>query len=89
MNNIFLSIFSDFIKNIDYYSIAMIINNLYENFNEYFQIVETCTGCTTEKKSQALPGLFKKLKDEYDKYEIEKVSFLEQFDEILSLIKDK
>lgn len=99
MNTLFLFIFSgnidhtdnfiNCIKSINYYSIAMIINDLYDNFNEFFQIVETCTSCTTEKKSQKLPGLFKELKDDYNNHEITRDRFLTKLDEIINTIKDK
>jgi hypothetical protein len=89
MNRILLFIYSNYYKNINYYSIAMIINNLYENFNEYFQIVETCIDCTTEKKSQALPGLFQSLKDDYNDHKITRDTFLAKLDVIIDTIKDK
>jgi hypothetical protein len=88
MSLIFLSIFSNYYKNINYYSIAMIINNLYEIFIEYFRIVETCIDCTTEKKSQALPGLFQSLKDDYNNHKITRDTFLTQLNVIIDCIKD-
>jgi hypothetical protein len=76
--------FHNCIKNIHYYSIAMIINHLYVNFTDFFIIVEN----TTDKNSQQLPALFENLVKQYNNHEIEKVSFLEQFDKIISLIKE-
>ena len=76
--------FHNCIKNIHYYSIAMIINYLYVNFTDFFIIVEN----TTNNNSQQLPALFENLVKQYNNHEIEKVSFLEQFDKIISLIKE-
>jgi hypothetical protein len=50
-------------------------------------IVENTTK-PEEEKLQQLPSLFKKLVEQYDNHTIEKVTFLEQFDKILSLIKE-
>ena len=72
-----------YVKNIDYYSLAMIINYIYTKFIKYFPIVEDTT-----KSSKRLPELFENLVKQYNDNKIEKVSFLEQFDKILSVIKD-
>jgi hypothetical protein len=87
MRLIFLSIFSNYYKNINYYSIAMIINNLYEIFIEYFRIVEKYK-TEEEKVSQKLPGLFKELKDDYNNYKITRDTFMKKLDVIIDTIKD-
>ena len=71
-----------YIKNIDYYSIAMIIYNLCKEFIGYYEIVENI-----ELSSTRLPQLFEKIKKKYYDHEIEKESFLKDFDLIISLIK--
>jgi len=73
-----------YIKNIDYYSIAMIIYELYKIFINYFVIVENRNIST-----EGLPKLFDNLKKKYYNHEIEKESFLKDFDLIISVIKSK
>ena len=87
MKDIFDSIIvkkeNPYIKNIDYYSLAMIIYTLYTTFAKFFSIVEDTT-----KSSKRLPELFENLKKQYNDNEIEKVTFLEQLDLIISVIKE-
>lgn len=87
MKDIFDSIIvkkeNPYIKNIDYYSLAMIIYTLYTTFTNFFSIVEDTT-----KSSERLPELFENLKKQYNDNEIVKVTFLEQLDLIISVIKE-
>jgi hypothetical protein len=83
------TIFSDcildklYIKNIDYYSLTMMICDLYDAFTYYYVIVEDTT-----KHSKRLPELFKELKDKFNDNSIEKDYFLKQLDLIISVIKE-
>jgi hypothetical protein len=78
-----------YIKNIDYYSLAMIINYIYTKFIKYFPIVENPNPSDKKlPKISELPQLFENLVKQYNDNEIEKETFLEQFDKILSVIKD-
>jgi hypothetical protein len=72
-----------YIKNIDYYSLTMIICELYEIFTTYYAIVEDTT-----INSKRLPELFKELKEKFNNNLIEKDYFLKQLDLIISVIKD-
>ena len=89
MSNIFgyCIIIKPYIKNIDYYSLTILICKLYEEFTKYYVIVETTTK-DEDKYVQKLPELFKNLKDQYNNHEIEKDTFLTQLDVIINLIKD-
>jgi hypothetical protein len=60
----------------------MIIYELYKIFINYFVIVEN-----RNKSTEGLPKLFENLKKKYYNHEIEKKSFLEDFDLIIDVIK--
>jgi len=89
MSNIFgyCIIIKPYIKNIDYYSLTILICKLYEEFTKYYVIVENITE-DEDKYVQKLPGLFKNLKDQYYNHEIEKNTFLTQLNVIIDCIKD-
>jgi len=89
MSNIFgyCIIIKPYIKNIDYYSLTILICKLYEEFTKYYVIVENITK-DEDKYVQKLPGLFKNLKDQYYNHEIEKNTFLTQLNVIIDCIKD-
>jgi hypothetical protein len=72
-----------YIKNIDYYLLTMIICQLYESFTKYFKIVEDTT-----KKLPRLPQLFQKFKDNFNNNSIDEMSFFENLNDIISVIKD-
>jgi len=71
-----------YIKNIDYYSLTIVICEIYEHFNEHFEIVED-----TSKSEIRLPQLFKNFKEKFNDNSIDENSFFEQLDLIISVIK--
>ena len=85
MSNIFgyCIMTKQYLKNIDYYLLTMIICKLYETYTLYLKIVEDTT-----KQLPRLPQLFKNFKDEIKNHSIDEISFFNNLNKIISVIKD-